>query len=211
MITETQMNELRNFPTSSWAVWPEEPTDLLEFMTQQRPLLRSDVVFLGLNRSGQPREWENRYQNFHTAGHQGDAQIKKIVQDGALNAILGGYMTDLCDVFETDSAKVRPELSSAGRTLEEQLAILGSAHLHIICFGATTYRSLRAFYHAKKLATSNVISSRATLDDGVSTRTLYGVNHYAMNGFNNRHVLNRLPGQLAAVATLVDQARTPGS
>lgn len=126
MITEEILHKLNPYSTSSWAIWNENDENDLPFFLSRTEKLRNDVVFLGLNRSGIHKLGFGNFQNFHAKGHRGDAELKKLIQDQNLVNLTGAYMTDLSEIFETNSKKVEINTIASGKKLEEQLTLLGS-------------------------------------------------------------------------------------
>ena len=200
IVTLSQLRRLRQYPTSSWAIWNTACEDSLQFFEDNVGKLRSDVVFVGLNRSLDRREWTNNFQNFHKVGHQGDAALKRNIQGQQLTRLIGGYMTDLSEVFEARSGEVAIDILAAGNRLEEQLSILQASRPNIVCFGERVFKCLCKFYGVTRAKRDGIECASV---NGARPRFLFRVYHYSMNGYNNKNVVERLPNQLTTLNALI--------
>lgn len=196
MLDETILTKLQAFPTSSWALWNEKGDDSLEFFFGNINRLRNNVVFLGLNRSGKTRPSFSNFMNFHKKGHQGDMQLRRLLQGQNLTNLLGAYMTDLSEVFETNSKNVRIDNNASGARLNEQLEILNSNEFTLITFGGDVFKEVLTYYSVNKETRLGMDYARV---DGKHRMQIFKVYHYSMNGFNNRNVTEKLPFQLKAI------------
>lgn len=147
--SETLSQIAETYPWASWAIWDDQfpddgcvetdPEALRAFFEAHRSALTPDVVFLGLNRSG---DFDAPFQNFHapTRKHY-DYRLMEFIQDGELGRLWGGYMTDLVDHVEptTDSVTVSDEDAAI---LLSQLELLDQREYHVVCFGEKTYRAV---------------------------------------------------------------------
>ena len=196
MITEEILHKLNPYSTSSWAIWNENDENDLPFFLSRTEKLRNDVVFLGLNRSGIHKLGFGNFQNFHAKGHRGDAELKKLIQDQNLVNLTGAYMTDLSEIFETNSKKVEINTIASGKKLEEQLTLLGSGKFTVICFGGDVFKEIISFYKAETYLRYGMDFARIERNFQLEIFKLY---HYSLNGFNNKNVKEKLPVQLADI------------
>ena len=104
MIESEFFQKLKNFETSSWAVWNEDDCNSLEFFLSKQELFHSRVIFVGLNRSNVANDSSkvSPLSNFHTKGHVGDKRLKRFIQQANLSNLIGGFMTDISNQIETN-------------------------------------------------------------------------------------------------------------
>lgn len=200
MITEEILHKLNRYSTSSWAIWNESGDHSLPFFVTNIEKLKNNIVFLGLNRSGIHREGFGNFQNFHARGHRGDAELKKLIQDQNLTNLVGGYMTDLSEIFETNSKKVQIDTVASGKKLEEQFEILASGNFTVICFGGDVFKEMLSFYKSEAYPRYGMDFTRI---DRKYQLEVFKVYHYSLIGFNNKNVKEKLPIQLSAINKLI--------
>lgn len=181
-------------PWASWAVWDEAfpdgdcvettPNQLAQFIIDRRDRLTPDVVLLGLNRSD---DLGGSFTNFHapTRKHY-DYRLKKFIQDGDLNRLHGGYMTDLVDEVEPDAASVTVTDDDADVFLD-QLRLLDQSEYNILCFGNKPFRGLSNHFNADPAEQDHELLYAQTTVDGM-TLHLYRVWFYGLYGANQAKV-----------------------
>lgn len=208
MDEQTISEVAERFPWASWAVWDDsfpdgncveqQPKKLVEFICNHAARLTPDIVLLGLNRAddlGKP------FQNFHapTRKHY-DYRLKAFIQDGGLDRLHGGYITDLVDDVNPDSTEVEVTDSDVA-VLLEQFEVLGTDEYHVICFGNKPFDGLVRFFEAD-IRTEAPEIKRASVDlDGLRLQ-LYRVWFYGLYGIYQdkvdtlerqlRHINNRI-------------------
>ena len=120
---------------SSWAVWntDSEPgrniKDLSMFASPDLTELNTGFVFVGLNRSGEPKDGDagkkpdapgDPWFNFHAG--RNDFKLRYALRG---TRYWGSYMTDVIkDLQETDSQKVKEIIKEHPERLEENLKVL---------------------------------------------------------------------------------------
>lgn len=149
------LRELRSqFPGSSWAMWSDEfpddgcpesdPQCWVEFVRSHRTELTPGIVFLSLNPSG---EQPSNFRNFHSPKRKHhDDRLKAFIQEDGLEALHGGYMTDLMvDEVNPDSKQITPEEPDVERFLD-QLEFLGADQYHVISFSGKAFEALNEYF-----------------------------------------------------------------
>ena len=144
MLTSEALQKLSTVPTASWAIWSLNGASDIAFFTAKMELLHARVVILGLNRGRRALGQETiLFVNFHTPKHRGDKRLERFIQGNQLEAILGGYMTDLSLEIETDSKKVEIDKPTvAVDNLRSQLSFSDEPRRTIICIGDKTFDTL---------------------------------------------------------------------
>lgn len=142
------------FEGSSWAIWSEEfprtdcpesdPERWTEFVQSHREELTPNVVFLSLNPSS---EQPGNFRNFHSPKRKHyDDRLKTFIQEDRLEALHGGYMTDLVmDEVDSDSNQITPEAADVERFLD-QLEFLGADQYHVISFSGKAFKALNEYF-----------------------------------------------------------------
>lgn len=142
MVTTNKLRDLSVNPTSSWALWNENGDSNFEFFNKKLHLLKPDVVFLGLNRSNVIKSLEIKpFINFHAPKHRGDNRLRRFIQEGLLENLIGSYMTDLSIEIETDSTKVKIDKLALDKLVNEINYIKPKRRI-IICIGNKAFDSL---------------------------------------------------------------------
>lgn len=183
------------WPTASWAIWSddfpdegcieEDPTAVRNFLAapEQRKRMQADVVFAGLNPSG---ELPGELSNFHGVGHQApdggihgayDYRLKTFIQDAGLSELIGGYMTDVSGIKANDSDDVEVTNNDCER-FAEQLRVLDQDQYTIIMFGVDAFQALRRSLNARvEEGPVSLKSFSATIAE--RPVTVYRVYHYS--------------------------------
>jgi hypothetical protein len=171
MITTNKLRDLSVNPTSSWALWNENGDSDFEFFNKKLHLLKPDVVFLGLNRSNVIKSLEIKpFINFHAPNHTGDNRLKRFIQEGLLENLIGAYMTDLSIEIETDSTKVKIDKSAIHKIVNE-INYIKPNRRTIICIGDKSFKSLCKCFQIqyskimKNHEKSNLKFSKAIVND----------------------------------------------
>lgn len=156
-ISTSLFNTLLESNACSWALWSSRfgekdslETDLKAiegFLRQEVGRLKPNVVFLGLNRSHSRRKAAKtipphpvKCSNFHNPRHRGDAFLCKEIS-GCLE-LLGGFMTDLSMVLESNSKKVGEPSIEDVANFRSTLKKLRGRPIHVICFGHRVFNAL---------------------------------------------------------------------
>lgn len=195
MVDRETVTRIRDtYQWASWAVWDERfpdgdcvetnPDQLSQFILDQRDRLTPDIVLLGLNRSG---DLVSSFANFHapTRKHY-DYRLKEFIQDGDLDRLHGGYMTDLVDEVDPDASSVTVTDSDADVFLD-QLRLLNQSEYHILCFGNKPFRGLTDYFDTDPIEWDPEIKYAQTAADGM-TLHLYRVWFYGLYGANQDKV-----------------------
>lgn len=186
------LDKLAKYPSASWALWDKDFGLDLEYVKKNKHLLKNNIVFLGLNRSGKKGK---PFSNFHT--RRGDLvyPLKKFIQGNDLKHLKGAYMTDLYGNVE--GQEVPPELPKDDSSdLENQLKLLGGDEYHIICFGEAFEGMLKFLCgNYEELKDKEIKSFSVDLKKCLNGRSvkLYGIRHYSRN---NRKYYKELEEQL---------------
>ncbi|GET21396.1 hypothetical protein [Prolixibacter denitrificans] len=204
-VTTDILDELKSDELSSWAVWNEDGNNTLDFFQSKLDILHSRFVFLGLNRSnGAERKEHTPFRNFHAERHVGDNRLKKIIQDEALENLVGSFMTDLTIEVQTDSSKVKVNEESAINRLKEKLSLMPCRQRSIICFGEKVFESICG---ALKVGIGEIIElpefllKKAVVQVAGENWTIYRVWHYSNYGRYLHKSEEELPKQLRYVNT----------
>jgi len=148
---------------SSWAVWGKV-TPTVRFHRHSnltlpvrdpalQQVLRSDVVFLGLNPGNVANRGVAPWAMFHTGPRHNDHFIAEALRG---TPYWGSYMTDLFRQVESRSSLVRNN-SGDIETLLAQIAVVnGGQPVHLIPFGVKARKSLCA--HKERLASSGLVA-----------------------------------------------------
>lgn len=193
------------YPASSWAIWsdsfPEEgcleddPEALVSFVESNRERLTPSVVFCSLNPSSESPE---DYRNFHsTSGRHGDGRLKRLIQDGGLETLAGGYMTDLVPTEVTaDSSRITPADADVERFLEE-VALLDQEAYTVVCFTGTTFEAMTEFFGTGSRREDHNVESFVAVHEG----RVYFVTRVWFYGLYGRDMakVDELERQLALV------------
>lgn len=204
--TIDQLNALQHFASTSWALWSDQfdaagcveanRAQILPFMQEHIQQLRTEVVFLGLNRSqGNLVEDFHPFFNFHTVPHRGDRTLKDYLQNHHLANLTGGYMTDLNSIeVNANGNQVNADRNDFN-IFTQQLNILASRTFTIVCFGGRVFRQLLGFLNLKQSDAAglphNILHVRTVWNQ--IQLDIHRVHHYSDRGYNHYHVL-----QLAA-------------
>jgi hypothetical protein len=148
---------------SSWAVWDVvSPTkrfhrhsNLALPVTDPAlsRVLRSDVVFLGLNPGNVAKAGTAPWAVFHTGPKHNDHFIAEALRG---TPYWGSYMTDLFRQVESRSSLVRNNAADI-ETLLRQIAVVNEGKpVHLITFGGKAHESLLA--HERRLADSGLVA-----------------------------------------------------
>lgn len=193
------IKELTKSNINTWAVWEKDSMKLPDISSQDiAGLLKAQIIFLGLN----PSKSLETIRNFHS-NSAGDKRLKKAIQgsdikNARLNNLIGGFMTDLTDMVESDSSNV--DLSDHSfQHIEHVLEMLGKDHYHMICFGGKTYETTKNWLLNQKSEENDVLSCKAGKKP--YEITLYKVMHYSY-----RYGENKVSKQLANVNELLDMS-----
>jgi hypothetical protein len=204
--TIQQLNALQPFASASWALWSEhfDQPDCIEqhrasistFMHDNIQHLKTDVVFLGLNRSrGNQVADFHPFCNFHTVAHRGDRTLKDYLQNHNLTNLIGAFMTDLDSIeVNANGNQINADLNDFA-IFAQQLDILASQGFKIICFGGRVFRQLLGFLNLRKrdaqILPHDILHIHAQRNH--AQLEIFQVYHYSDRGYNHFHVL-----QLAA-------------
>ena len=195
MVSKQTVTEFRDhYPWSSWAVWDDDfpdgncvektPARVADFIVDHSDDLRTNVVMLGLNRSG---DLPAPFVNFHSpSGNHYDYRLKEFIQDGGLTRLQGAYMTDLVDQIDPDSSNITVTDDDA-QLFEEQLDRLNEDEFHVICFGNKPFQGLIDYYGLGESSFEPEIRY-ATLDRSDFDLHLYRVWFYGLYGANQSKV-----------------------
>lgn len=206
------------YPTASWALWSddfhedrcleENPDDVRDFLAapEQRTRMTPSVVFVGLNLSG---EILADLSNFHGLGQkmpnggrygQNDWRLKAFIQAARLSALIGGYMTDLSIVEESDSSNVTPA-DVDYESFADQLRLLDQDHYSVICFGNKAFDILRESVdaHAERGKDESPVSLR-TFTASVADRPIHAYRVWHYSNHYNPGKYPELRAQLAYIA-----------
>lgn len=169
------LSELREtYPASSWAIWrdsfPEEgcleadPNELVAFIEDNREQLNPSVVFCSLNPSGAAPE---SYRNFHSTDAQhSDGRLKRFIQDGRLETLSGGYMTDLVPKEVTaDSSTITPSDADVERFLDE-VTLLDQEAYTIVCFTGKAFEAMTEFFETGTNQEEHNVESFVAVHEG---------------------------------------------
>lgn len=188
MDEETITTIADRYPWASWAVWDDpfpdgdcvenEPEQLVEFVEQRTDVLTPDVVLMGLNRAD---DLPAPFSNFHAPTRKHfDYRLKEFIQDGGLNRLRGGYMTDLVDEIDPDSHRVEVTADHV-TVLLEQLHLMGEQEYHVVCFGNKPFDGLVEYYDAD-VTTQSPELKYALVEVNDLTLHLYRVWFYGLYG-----------------------------
>ncbi len=149
MITNKQLENLRRFKISSWAIWGNKDKDsLLDFFKLRKGKLHGKVIFLGLNRSIK-RKGQNVYtnKNYEFNNFHNVKRLKKCIRGKNL---IGSYITDFYKDFDPVAKnlnnKTLRQKRNALKRLFKQIKIFRVNHTKkstIICFGDDVFNHLR--------------------------------------------------------------------
>lgn len=156
MLQTDVFHKLKDYETSSWAVWSDENENSPEFFLSKQKLLHGKVIFVGLNRSNVANNFYKTapLSNFHTKGHVGDKRLKRFIQDANLSNLIGGFMTDISEQVETNSSLVTIEEQNAVNIFIEKLRLVDDSNTrYIICFGEKVFDT---FTNALKISRSRI-------------------------------------------------------
>jgi hypothetical protein len=147
--------ELRHYPTTSWAIWHERGDNSVTFFRSQLERLHARSVIVGLNRS---ESWQgdlvDRMANFHARGHTGDRRLKRHIQDAGLENIIGAFMTDVSDEIKTDSGKVKVDSPAATKEFVAKVTSIDTrSDRTIVCLGDAAFDILREGLRIPKAST----------------------------------------------------------
>lgn len=202
MISLEAFNKLKEFETSSWAIWDKTNENNLGFFISNLERLHAKVIFVGLNRSNIANNVSLTapLSNFHTKGHIGDGRLKRFVQDENLLNLIGGFMTDISEQIETNSNLVKVEEQDAVKKFAEKVrSIDDSQTRHIICFGNKVFDIfVRALGISKSLIQENRENKirETEIKGNYETWHLYRVWHYSNYGDFIHKSEKELPVQL---------------
>ena len=214
MITKEKFDILSDprFETASWAIWSNEfnKSGCIEgqdgqprkYFIKNLSNLKNNVVFTALNRSGNEdivnQEFIHSMKNFHSIGHRGDGLLKDTLE--GLTNLLGGYMTDISDEIEGNSSIVTINENKTWKQFIEQLTLLGSDKVYIICFGNDVFNAFKNILYIRKHEENKYgVKIFKTNWKGISLN-FYRILHYSyfVNGRGN-HRINEFKPQLAFV------------
>lgn len=148
---------------SSWAVWDKvRPTARFHRHSNLtlpvadpalRQVLRSDIVFLGLNPGNAANDGVAPWAMFHTGPRHNDHFIAEALR---CTPYWGAYMTDLFRQVESKSSLVRTNSGDIETLLTQIAALNGGQPVHLIPFGGKANEALCA--HRKRLANSGLVT-----------------------------------------------------
>lgn len=205
------------YPTASWAIWSddfpdeecveEDPAAVRDFLTapEQRARMTPNVVFVGLNPSG---ELVAELSNFHGVGQklpsgdgrygQNDWRLKAFIQSARLSSLTGGYMTDLSLTEESDSSNVTPaDIDYEG--FADQLRLLDQDQYTIIAFGNDAFDALERGIDTQTEGPVSLRTFTATIAD--RPVRVYRVYHYAYRYGGD--IIPKLRAQLAYIGEVL--------
>lgn len=182
MITETQLNNLKEFPTASWAIWNEANLGNV-FYYENREKLKCDIVFLGIN----PSRQISAFDNFHRPINSGVKHLSNLFQDQSLDKLMGNYMTDLSPMIDPNAFKVQIEAYNKTE-LENQIDILGHSVSKIICFGTKAFDELKKLYSTDMTNSINNNIKHFSYKLENNQIDVYGCYHYSNRGYNFKQV-----------------------
>lgn len=116
-------------------------------------VLRSDVVFLGLNPGNVAKAGVAPWSVFHTGSKHNDHFIAEALRG---TPCWGAYMTDLFRQVESRSSLVRNNAADLETLLTQIAAVNNGQPVHLIPFRGMAYESLRA--REKRLADSGLVA-----------------------------------------------------
>lgn len=170
-ITGEILEKLKEYGCASWAIWPDDFGSknfswgydglcCYNFMRKNLSKLKPSPIFLGLNPSsgkkGKSNEEPRPFCGFHMAKHQGDKALKEIIQDGKLENLVGGYMTDLYSIDASSAYELenKPQLDKPRerKLFEKQLEILNQKRYDVICLGNKVFDELKEGYGGKDMS-----------------------------------------------------------
>ena len=216
MITKKMFGELdsSNFNTASWAIWSNgfNKKDCIEgqegqpkkYFIENISDLKNNVVFVGLNMSGNDENRNNDFicsmRNFHTVEHRGDGFLKDTLK--SLPYLWGGYMTDISNEIESDSKKVKVDIEKTRIQFDKQLSIINSKNINIICFGGEVFNTIKKIVLKKRekiIPNQYGVRVIKEIYNGFNVN-IFGVLHYCyiINGRGN-HRSNEFISQLKFV------------
>jgi hypothetical protein len=117
------------------------------------PILRSDLVFLGLNPGNVAKGDVAPWSVFHTGPKHNDDFIAEALRG---TPYWGAYMTDLFRQVESKSSLVTNNSADIETLLVHIAALNDGQPVHLIPFGGKTHESLLA--HEKRLTDSGLVS-----------------------------------------------------
>jgi hypothetical protein len=148
---------------SSWAVWgsvaPAAPFHRHSNLALPvkdpalPPILRSDVVFLGLNPGNVAHGGVAPWSVFHTGPKHNDHFIAEALRG---TPYWGAYMTDLFRQIESKSSLVTNNSADIESLLAQIATVNDGQPVHLIPFGGKTYESLCA--NETRLTDSGLVS-----------------------------------------------------
>lgn len=199
MDAKTLETVAQRFPWASWAVWDEafpdgdcvedRPSELVDFMKQDRTDLTPGVILLGLNRAD---TLPAPFANFHAPSRKHyDYRLKEFIQERRLSNLHGAYMTDLVDTVDPDSQRVTVTDDDA-RVFHEQLRLLDQQEYQVLCFGNKPFDGLVDYYDVS-VSTTEPELKRATVHVDEWTLHLNRLWFYGLYGVyqNKVEVLKR--------------------
>ncbi len=211
MVDIEAFNNLKQIPTSSWAVWNDRNENTLDFFLSKRKSFHGRVIFVGLNRSNVANDLSkvSPLSNFHTKGHVGDNRLKRFVQDKNLSNLIGGFMTDISEQIETNSNQVKVEEQDAVKKFVEKIRLIDDSQTrHIVCFGNKVFDT---FINALGISKSRIKENRENkikeveIKGHYETWCLYRVWHYSNYGDFIHKSEIELPIQLVYINYKIDQ------
>lgn len=200
-MTTQDFYELSRDKSNSWALWNTNGENDINYFKSNQKRLHGRVIFLGLNRSNGANK-VNEYppfKNFHAEKHTGDRRLQTYIQTDNLKNLIGGFMTDISDVIETDSNKVNIDLQSILNHFKSKLSLIKSNERNIICFGNKVFNSICTSLGIKKTDIQvNPEIELKFISFKVETEVwnIYRVWHYSNYGRFLNKSMNILPRQL---------------
>ena len=154
MIDDIQFNKLQKFQIGSWAVWPDKKVEsLLQFFKDDINKLHGNVIFVGLNRSGngekkkpKTKRTDYDFSNFHSIWRVGDGRLEQYIKPEFADKLMNAYMTDLYEERDGNSKNLKnknlAEKKKSVNFLFKQIKIFDIDKVTIICFGDMAYKHL---------------------------------------------------------------------
>lgn len=206
MITQKQFKELQKFRIGSFAIWNPKGIHNADYFKKNIKKLHGNVIFLGLNRSGDSKNpnpvYKNKeygFSNFHPDNHKGDKVLESIFKDFNLNNLNGAYITDLYQDFNGKSKEIKKKYSKNPYlirknfiTVYNQISIFKKNQYNLICFGVQVFKDLsRILLNNKKpiIINKNIKYFEA---DFPFNKDKVKFNVYKVHHYSNRFIKEKL-------------------
>ena len=163
----------------------------------KRPTIENSLVIFIFWKSSNSNSQNNYFfapfETFHTASHAGDGRLKRYIQEGNLQNLIGSYMTNLSEQIDSNSHNVNISTKDFD-VLYEQLDILNAHFISIICFGEKVFAKMKRNFNALKnkiIVTKHGINNFSTQFNDLKLN-IFQVYHYSSWGKCNQILQEQL-------------------